>query len=370
MQPLADGQQITPEALRQIGAALAAAGASGDPALEMAVWRALSPSDRARAQRGDPSVQGSIKQAADEQIKLAKQAQQPAPANRHGPATGDAGQGAQPVKGERGVSDQLREGKFGKRAANDGATESSAKYVGAGMAVSGNTVARAFDIRDYLTSPATRGLVDMGMRGATFDYARRQVPGASINNIRDAGRDAANLRFGVNDKEAIKDHTIIRKLDPKGADATNKALQDYQDALDNDPVLAELMGKRKKAETPEERKALEQQMQARRQEIRKGHDVQRRIDDKGIPEGARDATGRRANEVDKMDEQNRGLGVQKGANPTSQEIIHGREKTGAAPALQQRGEAAAAATPSGGNASRFRTQAQTKVAADAPAPNK
>ena len=118
-----------------------------------------------------------------------------------------------------------------ERASNEkGSDGSSARYGEAGMSVPGNADASGFDIRNYYTSPVTRGLVDMGMRGATFDYVRKEVPGATIGHIRSAARDVKDLGFSVNNQRVMKNGTIIHKEGDNPAE-TFKRMKKFQGDL-------------------------------------------------------------------------------------------------------------------------------------------
>ncbi len=231
-----DGQELSPEALRQLGTAFAAAGAGFDPGLAMAAWKLLSSADRARAQIGDPSVLGTLQRAAEEQVKIAKQTQAQAGGNIHGAKSDAAAQGFH-LEHPRGRSGGLWDQLAGRASSERGsASGSSERYAEAGMSasVSGNADLRGVTMANYYTSPITRAMVDTGMNYGTFNYLRDQ--GFTSNNIASAAHDARALGFSTNDQRMVKNHATIQQ---KGNNPvkTNQLFQKFQKGLRGDEAF-------------------------------------------------------------------------------------------------------------------------------------
>jgi hypothetical protein len=140
-----------------------------------------------------------------------------------------------------------------------------------------------------------------GLDFGTFSYLRSQDRTFTSQNILNAANDAQALGFSPKDKAAMLDHTTIDRYDKK-ARVTNKALQDYQEKIENDDTVADLHDKVKEAKTPEERKAIKAEAEKRRAEIAKESGLSDRINDKDNHPKATAATQRRKTEIEKKAE--------------------------------------------------------------------
>jgi hypothetical protein len=154
-----------------------------------------------------------------------------------------------------------------------------------------------------ITSDKFKGSVfeGVGLEYGTFSYLRNQDRSFTSQNIVNAANDAKALGFSPRDKAAMLDHTTIDRYDPK-ARATNRALQEYQDKIENDDTLTDLHHKAKKAKAPEERKAIQTETKARRTELAKESGLTGRIEDKDNHPKAKAATERRKTAIEKKAE--------------------------------------------------------------------
>jgi len=148
------------------------------------------------------------------------------------------------------------------------------------------------------TSFAAAGL-DFGM----VSYLRSQDRSFTAQNVLNAANDAKALGFGPKDRAAMFDHTTIDRYDPK-ARTTNKALQDYQERVEGDDELCDLHDKAKHAKTPEERKALQEQIAEKRARHAKETGLSERIADPENPAKSVAARKRRKTAIEKKAEQN------------------------------------------------------------------
>ncbi len=159
-------------------------------------------------------------------------------------ANDKAGEGGSPT-GESRIQRQMREGTF----IPGGVGSRTASCERAGMSPSAN--ARGFTAADY-NSPLGRAIMNMGVNGTTYDYLRKE--GFDRKNIYSAAKDADALGFSVNDKRMVKNHATIRQKgnDP---DKTNHIIQTFSKGLDKNPEFKDAALKLKNAKTEEERKA-------------------------------------------------------------------------------------------------------------------
>ncbi len=141
--------------------------------------------------------------------------------------------------------------------------------------------------------------LDFGM----VSYLRSQDRSFTAQNVLNAANDAKALGFGPKDRAAMFDHTTIDRYDPK-ARTTNKALQDYQGRVEGDDELCDLHDKAKHAKTPEERKALQEQIAEKRARHAKETGLSERIADPENPAKSVSATKRRKTAIEKKAEQN------------------------------------------------------------------
>jgi hypothetical protein len=148
------------------------------------------------------------------------------------------------------------------------------------------------------TSFAAAGL-DFGM----VSYLRSQDRSFTAQNVLNAANDTKALGFGPKDRAAMFDHTTIDRYDPK-ARTTNKALQDYQERVEGDDELCDLHDKAKHAKTPEERKALQEQITEKRAQHKKETGLNERTTDPENPAKSVAATKRRIKAIDKRAEDN------------------------------------------------------------------
>jgi hypothetical protein len=148
------------------------------------------------------------------------------------------------------------------------------------------------------SSFAAAGL-DFGM----VSYLRSQDRSFTAQNVLNAANDAKALGFGPKDRAAMFDHTTIERYDPK-ARTTNKALQDYQERVEGDDELCDLHDKAKHAKTPEERKAVQEQIAEKRARHAKETGLNERIADPENPAKSVAATKRRKTAIEKKAEEN------------------------------------------------------------------
>jgi hypothetical protein len=164
-----------------------------------------------------------------------------------------------------------------------------------------NSEARAFQAltaANFAGSPFAAAGLDFGM----VSYLRTQDKTFTAQNVLNAANDARALGFGVNDRSAMLDHAIIDRHDPK-ARVTNRALQDYQQRIEGDDGLCALHEKRKHATTPEERKALDAEITAKRAQHAKETGLSDRIADRQNPAKSVAATTRRKTAIEKKAEE-------------------------------------------------------------------
>jgi hypothetical protein len=148
------------------------------------------------------------------------------------------------------------------------------------------------------SSFAAAGL-DFGM----VSYLRSQDRTFTAQNVLNAANDSKALGFSPADRAAMFDHTTIDRYDAK-ARTTNKALQDYQERIEGDDELCDLHLKAKHAKTPEERKALNNEIAEKRARHAKETGLNERITDPKNPTKSVAATKRRKTAVENKAEQN------------------------------------------------------------------
>ena len=142
---------------------------------------------------------------------------------------------------------------------------------------------------------------DAGLDFGTLSYLRAQDRTFTSQNVLNAANDAKALGFSVRDKAAMLDHTSIDRYDTKPR-VTNKALQDYQEKIENDDTLVDFHDKAKAAKTPEEAKAIKAEAEKRRAEIANESGLSDRIADKDNHPRATAATQRRKTAIGKKAE--------------------------------------------------------------------
>lgn len=163
---------------------------------------------------------------------------------------------------------------------------------------------------NFAGSPFAAAGLDFG----TFSYLRGQDRTLTAQNILNAANDAAALGFGARDRAAMLDHAIIDRHDPK-ARVTNKTLQDYQKGIEGDEELAGLFDRRKHAKTAEDRKAIDDEIAARRARFESGSGLSERLGDKQVPAKANAAIRRRKTAIERRAEQNYGNRIDAQASP-------------------------------------------------------
>jgi hypothetical protein len=136
-------------------------------------------------------------------------------------------------------------------------------------------------------------------------FAALRSEGFSGQHIMNAARDANALGFR-GDRSAIRDHAIIDKhsIDARGM---NRSLQDYQHREDEDSALSNLIVRRERARTEEERRALDEQIAARRLEHERASGLHDRLDDPREDRRATEAARRRREAIDKQHESHLGV---------------------------------------------------------------
>jgi hypothetical protein len=155
-------------------------------------------------------------------------------------------------------------------------------------------------------------------------YLRSQDRSFTAQNVLNAAGDTKALGFSPKDRAAMFDHTTIDRYDPK-ARTTNKALQDYQERIEGDDELGELHDKAKHAKTPEERKAVQEQIAEKRARHAKETGLSERISDPENPAKSVAATSRRKTAIEKKAEEKYEHRAQHDgvAKPTDQKVTKG-----------------------------------------------
>lgn len=108
--------------------------------------------------------------------------------------------------------------------------------------------------------------------------------GYTRDQVYDAGRQANLLGFR-GDQRMVRSQALIQRYD-NDADATNRAMLAYREAIHSDRDLADLMARANTA-TGEARRAIEEQIRQRYQHLRQVHGVESRLADPGNSEPAR-----------------------------------------------------------------------------------
>ncbi len=140
-----------------------------------------------------------------------------------------------------------------------------------------------------------------GLDFRTLSYLRAQDRTFTTQNVLNAANDATRLGFSPKDRAAMFDHTTIDRYDKK-ARVTVNALQNYQERIEGDDELVELHDKAKHAKTPEERKAIQAEAEARRDTLAKASGLTERIEDNENHPKAKAATKRRKTAIEKKAE--------------------------------------------------------------------
>jgi hypothetical protein len=141
-----------------------------------------------------------------------------------------------------------------------------------------------------------------GLDFRTLSYLRAQDRTFTAQNVLNAANDATRLGFSPRDRAAMFDHTTIDRYDKKARVSVN-ALQNYQERIEGDEDLAELHDKAKHAKSPEDRKAIQAEVDARRASHAKESDLTERIDDNENHPKAKAATKRRKTAIEKKAEE-------------------------------------------------------------------
>lgn len=140
-----------------------------------------------------------------------------------------------------------------------------------------------------------------GINYGTFSYLRGFDRSLTGQNILNAANDAKALGFKATDRAAMLDHAVIDRYDPK-ARATNRSLQQYQQAIEGDEQLASLHDQKKHATTPDARKAIDAEIAARRGALATQSGLSERLHDSTVPPKATAATTRRKTAIEKKAE--------------------------------------------------------------------
>jgi hypothetical protein len=141
-----------------------------------------------------------------------------------------------------------------------------------------------------------------GLDFRTLSYLRAQDRTFTAQNVLNAANDATRLGFSSKDRAAMFDHTTIDRYDKK-ARVTVNALQNYQERIEGDEELVELHDKAKHAKSPEDRKAIQAEVEARRATLAKESGLTERIEDHENHPKAKAATKRRKTAIEKKAEE-------------------------------------------------------------------
>jgi hypothetical protein len=136
-----------------------------------------------------------------------------------------------------------------------------------------------------------------GLDFATLSFLRMQDRSYTAQNVLNAANDAKALGFSPKDRAAMADHATIDRYDPK-ARATNKAMQDYQKAIEGDEELHELREKRHAAKSVEDRKALDAEIAERLKHHAEKSGLKDRLNDPKLLPKAAAAVKRRQDAIE------------------------------------------------------------------------
>lgn len=129
----------------------------------------------------------------------------------------------------------------------------------------------------------------------------RTIDGISFSDQNILNATATARALGFTDKAAIFDFAVIDRFDPK-ARQTNKALEDYQKALERDKELKRLHEERRQAKTAEERRRIDAEIEERRKRHAEETGLNDRINDPNNDARARAAAERRKRAIEKKAE--------------------------------------------------------------------
>jgi hypothetical protein len=129
----------------------------------------------------------------------------------------------------------------------------------------------------YVSNPSSVSMLNYagtpyagtGMTYSTFSYLRNDLRSENFSgqNILHAGQDSRRHGFNPNDRPVARDFAIVDRDDGARRDQTNSVYSRFDNQLANDAEIQRLKRERDQAQSPEAKRAVEDQMRARTNEI-------------------------------------------------------------------------------------------------------